>query len=1439
MTITAVTDIANDSVSTDEDVAVTIPVLANDTFDNPGRAIIAINGTAIAVGGTVAVNNGTVQLTAGGQLVFTPTLDYNGVTTFTYTVTSGGVTETATVTVAVASINTPPVNTLPTSYTTLEDTGLGLTGLSIADADAGTGTVSVTLSVDSGVLTASTSGGVTVSNSGSGQIVLSGTISAINAYLSGTSRPTFTPAANSVANVTLTMTTNDNGNTGGPALTDVDTATISITPVNDAPAGADKTVTLTEDGSYTFTAADFGFTDPNDSPANTLSAIIINTLPTNGTLSISGVPVAAGQVVNAANIGSLTFTPSANANGTALASFTFQVRDNGGTANGGVDTDLSPNTITFNVTAVNDAPINTLPGSFVTNEDAALALTGLTISDVDAGNGNMTVTLTVGSGTLSATNGGSVTVTGSGTGTITLTGTVANINAFLAGAASPIYTPLANANGAVTLTMVTNDNGNTGSGGALSDTDTATISITPINDAPVGSNAAIIINEDTVFSGTLPVATDVDGDTLTYSAGSLGPSHGVVTINANGTYTYTPTANFNGTDTFRYRVNDGTATVEYTVTVTVNAVNDAPIAVNDSAQTTANSNVSTNVITNDSDVDGDTLTVSQVNGVAGNVGVAVAGSNGGAFTIGANGAAIFNPGNAFADLAAGQTRTTSVTYQVADGNGGTATATFTITVTGVNDAPISTPIANQSSSDAQNVSLNVAGNFSDPDAGDSLTFTATGLPPGLSISAAGIITGTIDRSASVSGPYFVTVTATDLAGAQASRSFTWAVANPAPVAGNDDFTTTENAAIDGSVLTNDSDPDGDPISVSVVGGSSAGVGSAVAGSNGGTFTINADGTYAFNPGTSFDNLAAGQTRTTAVTYTISDGQGGTSTATVTVTVTGQNDAPIAVNDSFTTNEDTAVTFNVLANDTDVDGGTLTVTAISGTEISIGNPVTVTGGLVSLNANGSLTFTPNAHYNGTLNFTYTVADGQGGETTATVNGTVNAVQDPPVAIDDTFTTSEDTAITFDVRGNDFDVDGDTLTVTQINGLAISSGGSVAVTGGTVTLNADGTLTFAPGANYNGNPSFTYTISDGKGGTATATVSGTVTPEQDAPIATGDTFITAEDTATTISVLANDSDPDGDTLTITGIDGTAIVTGATVSVTGGTVTLNANGTLTFSPAANYNGSTSFTYTISDGNGGSATATVNGTVTAVNDAPVAGNDSFTTLEDTPITLDVRGNDSDVDGDTLTITQINGTGIVTGATVSVTGGTVTLNANGTLTFTPAANYNGSPSFTYTVSDGNGGTATATVNGTVSPVNDVPVAVNDTFTTPEDTAITFDVRSNDTDADGDPLTVTAINGTEITAGQSITITGGAVRLDADGRLSFTPNANYNGPISFTYTLSDATASANATVTGTVTPVNDAPTSADISISTPEDIPFTGTLVATDVDGDTITFSAG
>src|SRR5690606_27202369 len=152
----------------------------------------------------------------------------------------------------------------------------------------------------------------------------------------------------------------DGGTANGGVETDqtANTITFNVTAVNDAPAGADKTLTITEDGSHTFSVADFGFNDSSDSPANSLLAVVIASVPSNGDLTLNGMAVVANQIIDAADIasGKLVFTPAANANGTGYSSFTFQVQDDGGTANGGVDTDQTANTITFNVTAVNDAP---------------------------------------------------------------------------------------------------------------------------------------------------------------------------------------------------------------------------------------------------------------------------------------------------------------------------------------------------------------------------------------------------------------------------------------------------------------------------------------------------------------------------------------------------------------------------------------------------------------------------------------------------------------------------------------------------------------------------------------------------------------------------------------------------------------------------------------------------------------------------------------------------------------------------------------------------------------------------------------------------------------------------------------------------------------------------------------------------------------------------
>jgi gliding motility-associated-like protein len=246
--------------------------------------------------------------------------------------------------------------------------------------------------------------------------------------------------------------------------------------------------------------------------------------------------------------------------------------------------------------------------------------------------------------------------------------------------------------------------------------------------------------------------------------------------------------------------------------------------------------------------------------------------------------------------------------------------------------------------------------------------------------------------------------------------------------------------------------------------------------------------------------------------------------------------------------------------------------------------------------------------------------------------------------------------------------------------------------------------------------------------------------------------------------------------------------------GTIVINANGTYTFTPLPNYNGTVPpITYTISDGQGGTDTANLLITVTPVNDAPDANNDVQTVAEDTPATGNVLTNDTDIDGNTLVVTQfvVNGQTFTAGQTATIPGvGTMIINANGTYTFTPALNYNGTvPPVTYTISDGQGGTDTATLQITVTPVNDPPVAQNDTGTALEDTPLGGNVLTNDSDVDGNPLTVTqfVIGGVSYPAGSTATIPGvGTLVINPNGTYLFTPLPNYNGTVPpVTYTISD------------------------------------------------------
>jgi VCBS repeat-containing protein len=487
---------------------------------------------------------------------------------------------------------------------------------------------------------------------------------------------------------------------------------------------------------------------------------------------------------------------------------------------------------------------------------------------------------------------------------------------------------------------------------------------------------------------------------------------------------------------------------------------------------------------------------------------------------------------------------------------------------------------------------------------------------------------------------------------------------------------------------------------------------------------------------------------------------------VTITVTPVNDAPVAAADAYTTAEDTPLTVaapGVLANDTDPDGNPLSVAVVAGSGPAHGT--------LAFNQNGSFTYTPAANYYGPDSFTYRASDGTAQSNPATVTITVTASSDAPVATNDIYSTNEDTPLNVPAPGvvaNDSDPDGDALTAW------VESGTSH----GILNLNTNGSFTYTPAANYNGPDSFTYQASDGTAQSNPATVTITVTAVNDAPTSAADTYSTAEDTPLTVAalgVLANDTDPDSSTLTA------AVVT----DPAHGTLTLDADGAFTYTPAANFNGTDTFTYRASDGTAQSSPATVTITVTPVNDLPAANNDAYSTAEDTPLTVaasGVLGNDTDPDSSTLSATLVTGPAH----------GTLTFNANGSFTYTPTANYNGPDSFTYRASDGTAQSTPATVTITVTPVNDAPtvaVAAGGTCGS-NDRSGTINLAVGD--IDGDTLTLSAASSNTTLVPNGNIAFGG---IGATRTMTATAVAGRTGTATLTVTVSDGQATATVTVT--------------------------------------------
>ncbi len=1448
----------DDTVSTQEDTVVTIDVLPNDSD---------VDGDKLSIqSASVPEAQGKVEI-VDGKLVFTPAENFNGHAEITYTVTDGELTDEAKVTVTVNPVNDAPtikVDAVESITENAVSTDTVVATLTVRDTDTPEDRLTVSLENNSNgyfvlvgnevkltqagvdavnndelnlkdlTISASVSDGVNPTASDSDSLIVNrvndaptikvdavesiteDAVSTDTVVATLTVRDTDTPEDQ----LTVSLENNSNGyfvlvgnevkltqagvdavNNDELNLKDLtisasvsdgvnptanDSDSLIVNRVNDAPVAKDDIATTQEDTAVTIDVL------PNDSDVD------------GDKLSIqsASVPEAQGKVEIVD--GKLVFTPAENFHGDAEITYTLT---------DGALTDQA--TVNVTVNAVNDTPV---VESNLADQTLAEDFTPYTIdlntafSDVDNVDGELTFSVSGNSNVLVSIENGIATISptadwnGSETLTFTATDpsgesvsqtvdfTVAPVVDIEADSADVVEdtptiinvlgndtfestdkvvsldadngpkngTVIVNNDGTVTYTPDDNYVGKDTftyvvTSGGVSESTTVEVNVTPVNDAPVAKDDIATTQEDTAVTiDVLSNDTDVDGDKLSIQSATVPEAQGKVEI-VDGKLVFTPAENFNGQAEITYTVTDGQLTDEAKVTVTVNPVNDAPTIKVDAVESITEDAVSTDTVVatltiRDTDTSEDQLTVSLEN------------NSNGYFVLVGNDVKLTQAGVDAVNNDELNLKDLTISASVSDGVNPTANDSDSLIVNRVNDAPtVENAIADQElSEDFATYTIDLNDAFKDSDS--ALNFSVSGNSNVLVSIENGI--ATISPTADWNGSETLTFTATDPSGESISQTVNFTVAPVADIVA-DKATVVEDTPAIIKVLGNDTfEGDGKVVSLDTNNGPANG-----------TVSVNPDGSVTYTPN---DNYVGKDT----FTYVVTSGGVSESTA-VEVNVTPVNDAPVAKDDIATTQEDTAVTIDVLSNDTDVDGDKLSIQSATVPEAQ---------GKVEI-VDGKLVFTPAENFNGQAEITYTVTDGQLTDE-AKVTVTVNPVNDAPtIKVDAVESITEDAVSTDTVVATltirDTDTSEDQLTVSLEN----NSNGYFVLVGNDVKLTQAGVDAVNNDELNLKDLTISASVSDGVNPTANDSDSLIVNRVNDAPTvenAIADQEL-SEDFAT-YTIDLNDAFKDSDSALNFSVSGSSNVL---VSIE--------NGIATISPTADWNGSETLTFTATDPSGESVSQTVNFTVASVADIVA---DKATVVEDTPTIINVLSNDTFEGKDkVVSLDAENGP----------KNGTVIVNSDGTVTYTPDDNYVGKDTFTYVVTSG-GVSESTTVEVNVTPVNDAPVAKDDIATTQEDTAVTIDVLPNDTDADGDKLSVESA---------SVPKEQGTVEV-VNGKLVFTPTENFNGDAEITYTVTDGQLTDEAKVTVTVNPVNDAPTiKVDAVESITEDAVSTDTVVAT------------